>query len=111
MSCCVLALAFAMQIIATWRRFKAWCGWRAGPSPVRDRGLGTVVATARERLRHPAVKLSVLVLVALEGGWLGGWVYAHRLHLGNEATALVFTTTGYLRDGCDGVAPLVSAAD
>lgn len=111
MSCCVLALAFAMQIIATWRRFKAWCGWRAGPSPVRDRGLGTVVATALERLRHPTVKLAVLVLVALEGGWLGGWVYAHRLHLGNEAAALVFTTTGYLRDGCDGVAPLVGATD
>lgn len=103
MSCCVIALALAMQIITAWRRFKSWCGIAPRAAPVGDRGLGTIVAITLDRLRRPAVKFAVLTAIAIEGAWLGGWVYDHRIHVGNEMSAVVFATTGYVRDGCDGV--------
>ena len=101
MTCCVIALALAMQVIESWRRLKSWFGIVPRESTA-EYGLGTVVAGLLERLRSPALKYVVLTLLALEGAWAGGWLYAHRAHLGNEIAALIYAGTGYGSALCNG---------
>lgn len=100
MTCCVIALALAMQLIETWRRVKAWFGI-APTTNTADHGLGTIVATLLERLTLPAVRNTVLTLLVIEAVVAGGWVYAHRAHVGNELAVLLFETTGFGRALCD----------
>lgn len=101
MTCCVIALAFAMQIIETWRRMKAALGIAPRPA-TSSHGLGTVVAGLLERLRHPSIRYAAFALIALEMVFAASWMYAHRVHLGNEAAAMVYQTTGFGRAICDG---------
>ncbi len=101
MSCCVIALALAMQIIESWRRLKAWFGI-VPDTGSSSHGLGTVVAGLIERLQHPAVRYAVLTLIMVEACFGATWVYGHRVHLGNELAAVVFETTGFGTALCDG---------
>lgn len=101
MTCCVVALALAMQLIETWRRVKTWCGI-APRTSAADYGLGTVIAGLLERLRLPSVRHTVLMLMVLEAVVAGAWAYTHRAHIGNEVAALLFATTGFGRGLCDG---------
>ncbi len=101
MTCCVIALALAMQIIESWRRVKAWLGI-APRASTASYGLGTVVAGLLERLRYPSVRYTVFALLALEAALAGAWVYTHRIHLGNEVAVVVFNATGFGRALCDG---------
>ncbi len=101
MTCCVIALALAMQIIAAWRRVKGWLGIKPRET-VASHGLGTVIATLLERLRHPSVRYAVFTLLVLESASAGAWVYGHRAHVGNEISALVFHSTGFALALCDG---------
>ena len=100
MTCCVIALALAMQVIETWRRLKAWLGIvpRVSTSAY---GFGTVIAGVLERLRHPMVRYIVFALLAIEGVGAGAWVYAHRFHIANEIAVVVFKTTGFGNGICD----------
>lgn len=102
MSCCIVALAFAMQLLATWRRVKAWLGIQARDEAIGDHGIGTVLANGLEHLRSPRWRFVVLAMLVVEGAWAGDWLYAHRVHLGNELAAFVFETTGYGPDLCAG---------
>lgn len=100
MTCCVIALALAMQLIETWRRVKGWLGI-APTTSTADHGLGTVVASSLERLRLPAVRNTVLTLLVIEAVMAGSWVYTHRAHLGTELALVLFETTGFGRALCD----------
>ena len=101
MTCCVIALALAMQIIEAWRRVKGWLGIKPRTS-VAQHGLGTVLAGLIDRLRHPSVRYAVFAALLLEGASAGAWVYGHRAHVGNEISAWVFESTGYALALCDG---------
>lgn len=101
MTCCVVALALAMQIIEAWRRVKGWLGIKPRET-VASYGLGTVVAGLIERLRHPSVRYAVFAALLLEGAAAGAWVYGHRAHVSNEIAALVFKSTGFALALCDG---------
>ena len=101
MTCCVIALALAMQIIAAWRRVKGWLGIKPRTT-VPSHGLGTVIANLLERLRHPYVRYAIFAVLVLESASVGAWVYGHRAHVGNEISALVFHSTGFARALCDG---------
>lgn len=104
MTCCVIALAFAMQLIESWRRVKDWLGIVPREhAHAAGGGLGTAVAGWMEKLRHPAVRYSVAGLIAFEAVAGAAWVYGHRVHLGNEMAALVYATTGYGSGLCDGL--------
>lgn len=108
MTCCVIALALAMQIIESWRRLKAWLGI-VPKATNATHGLGTVVAGLLERLQHPAVRYAVFALIMVEAFLGATWVYAHRVHLGNELAAVVFETTGLGSALCD--ADVTTASD
>ena len=101
MTCCVIALALAMQIIGAWRRMKSWLGIKPRAT-VASHGLGTVIANLLDRLRHPYVRYAVFAVLVLESAAAGAWVYGHRAHVGNEISALVFHSTGLARALCDG---------
>lgn len=101
MTCCVVALALAMQIIEAWRRVKSWCGIKPRDT-VASHGLGTVMANLVTRLRHPYLRYAVFTALLLEGASAGAWVYGHRAHVGNEISAAVFETTGFALALCDG---------
>ncbi len=101
MTCCVIALALAMQIIEAWRRVKNFFGIKPRET-VASHGLGTVVAGFIERLRHPSVRYAVFAALLLEGVSAGAWAYGHRAHVANEISALVFKSTGYALALCDG---------
>ena len=101
MTCCVVALALAMQIIEAWRRVKGWLGIKPRER-VADHGLGTVMANLVARLRHPTVRYAVFAALMLEGASAGAWVYGHRAHVGNEISAVVFKSTGFALALCDG---------
>jgi len=101
MTCCVVALALAMQIIAAWRRMKGWLGIKPRET-VAQHGLGTVLAGCIDRLRHPYVRYAIFAALVLEGAVAGAWVYGHRAHVGNEISAAVFASTGYALALCDG---------
>ena len=109
MTCCVIALALAMQLIESWRRVKAWLGI-VPREDVAVHGLGTDIAVLLERLRHPVVRYTVIALLAFEAAFAGSWVYTHRIHLGNEVAAVVFETTGFGRALCDGDVTTASSA-
>ena len=102
MTCCVVALALAMQIIEGWRRLKRLFGIEARERPVASRGLGTLLAIGLERLRHPAVRYAIFAALALEAGVAGTWLYGHRVRLGQEIQASVFASTGIALGLCDG---------
>lgn len=102
MTCCVVALALAMQIIEGWRRLKRLFGVESQARPVASHGLGTVIATGLERLRHPAVRYVVFAVLAFEADAAGTWLYGHRVHLGQEVAASVFASTGIALGLCDG---------
>ncbi|MEQ8233388.1 MAG: hypothetical protein RKL32_16910 [Gammaproteobacteria bacterium] len=99
-TCCVIALALAWQLIAAWRRIKGWLGL-GGKTRSAPRTLGVAAANAVELLRHPALRLGLFAVIAFEVGLAGGYVFDHRVHLGNEVAALVFDATGYARDLCN----------
>lgn len=101
MTCCVIALALAMQIIEGWRRLKRLCGIETRARPVASRGVGTLVATALERLRLPYLRYAVFMLLAVEGAAAGTWLYGHRDHVEHELAAAVFATTGFGFGLCD----------
>lgn len=100
MTCCVVALALAMQIIEAWRRMKSWLGIKPRDR-VASHGLGTVMANFVGRLRHPYVRYAVFTALMLEGASAGAWVYGHRAHVGNEISAVVFRSTGLAIGLCD----------
>lgn len=101
MTCCVVALALAMQIIEAWRRVKGWLGIKPREQ-VASHGLGTVMANFVQRLRHPYVRYAVFAALLLEGASAGAWVYGHRAHVSNEISAVVFRSTGFALALCDG---------
>lgn len=101
MTCCVIALALAMQIIEGWRRVKGWLGIKPRET-VASHGLGTTLANLLDRLRHPYVRYAVFAALMLEGASVGAWVYGHRAHVSNEISAMVFESTGFALALCDG---------
>mgnify|MGYP006910980368 FL=1 len=101
MTCCVVALALAMQIIEAWRRVKSWFGIQPRET-VASHGFGTVMANFVTRVRHPYVRYAVFTALMLEGASAGAWVYGHRAHVGNEISAAVFESTGFALALCDG---------
>ena len=109
MTCCVVALALAMQIIEAWRRVKGWLGIKPRTRVV-NHGLGTDIAGLLDRLRHPYVRYAVFAVMVLESAAAGAWVYGHRAHVGNEISALVFHSTGFALALCDGDPATVASA-
>jgi hypothetical protein len=109
MTCCVVALALAMQIIEAWRRVKGWLGIKPRTRVV-NHGLGTDIAGLLDRLRHPYVRYAVFAVMVLESAAAGAWVYGHRAHVGNEISALVFQSTGFALALCDGDPATVASA-
>ncbi len=103
MTCCVVALALAWQLIALWRRLKSWLGI-AERQRKAPRSLGVAAANAIDFFRRPAVRGAVLVALALEAGAAGAYVFNHRVHLVNEARMAVYDVTGTAWDLCRGVA-------
>jgi len=97
MSCCVVALALAYQLIAAIRRVRAWFG---GP-PVPVNNAVPLQATLTGLLRRPTIRLVLLSVLTIEGAVAGTLVYEHRFHLHNELAALVFAASGYARDLCN----------
>lgn len=103
MTCCVIALALAMQVIETWRRVKGWLGIDANaPARSAPRAPGVAMAGLLDRLRHPAVRYVVFAMLVVEGAAAGGWLYGHRAHVGNALAASVFEVTGVAVGLCDG---------
>jgi hypothetical protein len=109
MTCCVVALALAMQVIEAWRRVKGWLGIKPRARVV-NHGLGTDIAALLDRLRHPYVRYAVFAVLVLESAAAGAWVYGHRAHVGNEISALVFHSTGFAVALCDGDPATVASA-
>ena len=109
MTCCVIALALAFQLIEAWRRLKAWVGL-APSTRIKPRAPGVFIANLLDHLRHRGVRYTVLAIMLLEAGAVGAWTYDHRVHLGNELAALVFETTGYGRELCDNAKLELSSA-
>lgn len=109
MTCCVIALALAMQIIEAWRRVKSWLGIKPRTRVV-NHGLGTDIAGLLDRLRHPYVRYAVFAVLVLESTAAGAWVYGHRTHVRNEISALVFHSTGFALALCDGDPATVASA-
>lgn len=103
MTCCIVALALAWQLIAFWRRLKAWLGVkprvRSAPTTI-----GVAAANAIDFFRRPAVRLALIAVLALEAGAAGAYVFNHRVHIGNEFSSAVFQATGLARDLCRGLA-------
>jgi hypothetical protein len=102
MTCCVIALALAMQVIETWRRIKACLGIKADAEGAALRAPGVAMAGLLDQLRHPAVRYVVFALLIVEGVVAGGWLYGHRAHVGNALAASVFQVSGFAFGLCDG---------
>jgi hypothetical protein len=107
-TCCVIALALAYQIIAAWRGLKRLLGI-AERTRRAPRAPGVAIANALAWLRRPAFRLALLAVLALEATFAGAYVFEHRTHIGNELAARVFDLTGFASALCDGeVANLVA---
>ncbi len=101
MTCCVIALALAYQLVAGWRALKRLLG--IAPRPDRaPRATGVLVATLVQRVRRPAWRVALLAVLALEAGAASGYAYNHRHHIGNEVAVVLFGITGFARDLCRG---------
>ena len=102
MTCCVVALALAWQIIAAWRRIKTWLG--IAPSErTAPRSIGVAAANFIDLFRRPALRMALFAVLALEAGVAGAFVYDHRVHIGNEIAAVVFDSTGFAVGLCRGL--------
>lgn len=99
MTCCIVALALAWQLIAAWRRLTGFLGI-APRARIAPRSLGVMAANALDALRHPAWRVALLAVVAVEAGVAGAYVYEHRFHIGNEVAAVVFDSTGFALAMC-----------
>lgn len=99
MTCCVIALALAWQLI----RMTRWLRAQFGIAP-RERtapgGFGVAAANVALALRRPSLRLALLTVLMLEAGAAGAWVFSHRNHIGNEIAYAVFDATGYAADLC-----------
>ncbi len=93
MTCCVIALALAWQVIHAWQRLRAWFG-------LAPRRAGQAATRLRAWLTRPAVRVALLAIIAFEAGAAGTYVYQHRSHIGHEIGAAVFGMTDYARDLC-----------
>ena len=102
MTCCVIALALAWQCIAFWRWLRGLLGIE-----VRERtapgNFGILAANFAERLRSPGLRTTLVLILALEAGAAGAYVFNHRTHIGNEIAVRVFDTTGYAFELCRGL--------
>lgn len=110
MTCCVIALALAYQLIAAWRGLKRLLGI-AERAPRAPRAPGVAIANLLGYLRHPALRVALVVVLALEAGFAGAYVFEHRTHIGNEVAARVFGLTGYATALCDGLGTRLAASD
>jgi hypothetical protein len=104
MTCCVIALALAMQLIESWRRFKAWAGIVDRPER-QGEPLGVRAAALAQRLRHPGVKYAVLAAIVIESAAAGAWAYSHRNHVENAVGSAFYSATGFALALCDGKLP------
>ena len=102
MTCCVIALALAWQCIAFLRWLRGLLGIE-----VRERtapgNLGVLAANFAERVRRPGLRTALVLILALEAGAAGAYVFNHRTHIGNEIAARVFDSTGYAFELCRGL--------
>ncbi|MGE0484038.1 MAG: hypothetical protein AB7Q81_07850 [Gammaproteobacteria bacterium] len=110
MTCCVIALALAYQLIAAWRGLKRLLGI-AERTPRAPRAPGVAIANALAYLRHPTLRVALVAVLALEAGFAGAYVFEHRTHIGNEVAARVFDLTGFASALCDGTAASLAARD
>ena len=99
MTCCIIALALAWQLIAGWRWLKQRLGL-AGAARTAPRTLGVVAANIVDILRHPLWQFALLAFVAIQAGVAGTYIYEHRFHISNEVQAMVFDSTGFALDMC-----------
>jgi hypothetical protein len=104
MTCCVIALALAMQIIESWRRFKAWAGI-VDRAELRGEPLGVRAANLAQRLKHPLVKYAVATLIVVESAAAGAWAYGHRNHVESAVGSAIYSATGFALALCDGTLP------
>ncbi len=93
MTCCVIALALAWQVIHAWQRLRGWCG-------LAPRRASLAATRLRAWLTRPALRIALLAVIAFEAGAAGTYVYQHRSHIGHELGTAVFGVTGYARDLC-----------
>ena len=99
MTCCVVALALAMQLIESWRRVKALVGIRSDDNAV-PRATGAAIGSFVLALQRPRWRRLVLIALIVEGAAAGIWFTSHRVHVGNALEAAVFSTTGVARAMC-----------
>lgn len=104
MTRCVIALALAIQLIESWRRFKGWAGIAERPERT-GAPLGVVAANIVERLRHPVVRHAVAAIIVFEAAAVGAWASGHRNHVENALSAAIFSVTGIASALCDGKLP------
>jgi len=95
MTCCVIALALAWQLIHAWQRLRGWVG-------LAPRRAGRAATRLRAWLARPTVRVALLAVIAFEAGAAGTYVYQHRSHIGNELGTAVFGVTGFALDLCRG---------
>ncbi len=99
LTCCIIALALAWQLIAGWRWLKQRLGI-ASPARTSPRTFGVMAANVVDVFRHPVWQVTLLAVVALEAGAAGTYIYEHRFHINNEVQALVFNASGFAFDMC-----------
>jgi len=104
MTCCVIALALAYQLIAGWRGLKRWLGI-VPRTDRKPRAAGVVAASIIARIRRPGWRVALLTVLALEAGAASAYAYNHRYHIQNEVAAALFGVSGFARDLCRGVNP------
>ena len=99
MTCCIVALALAWQLI----RMTRWLCTRLGFAP-RERtapsGIGVIAANVALAMRRPSLRVALLTVLMLEASAAGAYVFSHRNHIGNEIAYAVFDATGYAADLC-----------
>ncbi|MGR8921260.1 MAG: hypothetical protein ACU85V_16715 [Gammaproteobacteria bacterium] len=102
MTCCIIALALAWQLMVAWRKLRGWLGFRPAVKTAPS-SLALRVVDVLDWFRRPALRTLLLVALALEAGAAGAYVYNHRTHLGNELRVAVFDATGLALDMCRSV--------
>ena len=98
-TCCIIALALAWQLIAGWR----WLKLRLGivtPQRTTPRTFGVMAANIVDTFRHPLWLVAVLGVVAFQAGVAGAYVFEHRTHISHEVQAVVFDSTGFALNMC-----------
>lgn len=99
MTCCVFALALIYQVIDGWQRAKVFLGWV--PSPPAPAAISLADRPPlREHLRKPWLRAVLFAVLTLESATAGHLVYAHRAHLHEVGTSLVFATSAYAAALC-----------